>query len=91
MAQPRCVEVGRPVVASLTLQSPSGSPPAFRSRCWTGQGHIAPTRKDTSSQRKALSEMSQDELAASIASNQAEIDKVEGELASRAKDVSYHV
>lgn len=52
-------------------------------------GHIAPTRKDTSSLQKALSEMSRDELAAFIERNQAEIDKVEGELASRAKDVSY--
>lgn len=52
-------------------------------------GHIAPTRKDTSAQLKALSEMSRDELAAFIERNQAEIDKVEGELASRAKDVSY--
>ncbi len=34
--------------------------------------------------------MSHDELAAFIERNhQAEIDKVEGELASRAKDVSY--
>ncbi|UQD69345.1 hypothetical protein JEY40_25370 [Bradyrhizobium japonicum] len=52
-------------------------------------GHIAPTRKDTLSQQKALSEMSRDELAAFIERNQAEIDKVEVELASRAKDVSY--
>lgn len=52
-------------------------------------GHIAPTRKETASQQKSLSEMSRDELAAFIASNQAEIDKIEVELASRAKDVSY--
>ncbi|MCA1542234.1 hypothetical protein I6F18_19950 [Bradyrhizobium sp. NBAIM32] len=52
-------------------------------------GHIAPTRKEMSSQQKSLSEMSRDELAAFIASNQAEIDKIEAELASRAKDVSY--
>jgi len=52
-------------------------------------GHIVPTRKDKSSQQKSLSEMSRDELAAFIASNQAEIDKIEAELASRAKDVSY--
>jgi hypothetical protein len=52
-------------------------------------GHIAPTRKDSSTQQKVLSEMSRDELAAFIERNQAEIDKVEGELASRAKDVSY--
>jgi hypothetical protein len=52
-------------------------------------GHIAPTRKDPSSRQKALSAMSRDELAAFIERNQAEIDKVEGELASRAKDVSY--
>lgn len=52
-------------------------------------GHIAPSRKDSSSPQKALSEMSRDELAMFIERNQAEIDKVEGELASRAKDVSY--
>ncbi|MGY3034129.1 uncharacterized small protein (DUF1192 family) [Bradyrhizobium sp. USDA 4354] len=52
-------------------------------------GHIAPTRKEMSSQQKSPSEMSRDELAAFIASNQAEIDKIEAELASRAKDVSY--
>lgn len=51
-------------------------------------GHIAPTRKDAN-QKKSLSEMSRDELAGFIASNQAEIDKIEAELASRAKDVSY--
>ncbi|MGY4288759.1 hypothetical protein ACVWXO_007979 [Bradyrhizobium sp. LM2.7] len=52
-------------------------------------GHIAPTRKDSSAQQKALSEMSRDELAAFIERNQAEINKMEGELAARAKDVSY--
>ncbi|OPY95782.1 hypothetical protein A5906_07390 [Bradyrhizobium sacchari] len=52
-------------------------------------GHIAPTRKETSSQQKSLSEMSRDELAAFIERNQTEIDKIEAELASRAKDVSY--
>ncbi|KGT77133.1 hypothetical protein MA20_21180 [Bradyrhizobium japonicum] len=51
-------------------------------------GHIAPTRKDLAPRQKALSEMSRDELAAFIEQNQAEIDKVEGELAARAKDVS---
>jgi HPt (histidine-containing phosphotransfer) domain-containing protein len=51
-------------------------------------GHIAPTRKDLAPRQKALSEMSRDELAAFIEQNQAEIDKVEGELASRATDVS---
>ena len=48
-------------------------------------GHIAPTRKESPAQ-KALSEMSRDELASFIDRNQAEIDKIEGELA--AKDVS---
>lgn len=52
-------------------------------------GHIVPTRRDGSSQQKSLSEMSRDELAEFIAGNQAEIDKIETELASRAKDVSY--
>lgn len=51
-------------------------------------GHIVPTRKDLAPARKSLSEMSRDELATFIEQNQAEIDKVEGELASRAKDVS---
>jgi phage terminase small subunit len=51
-------------------------------------GHITPTRKDLAPQQKSLSEMSRDELAAFIERNQAEIDKVEGELASRARDVS---
>jgi hypothetical protein len=52
-------------------------------------GHIAPTRKDLEPPHKALSEMTREELAAFIERNQAEIDKVEGELASRAKDVSF--
>ncbi|PDT87492.1 hypothetical protein CO669_25340 [Bradyrhizobium sp. Y36] len=52
-------------------------------------GHIVPTRKDSTSQQKSLSEMSRDELADFIASNQAEIDRIEAELASRAKDISY--
>ncbi|WP_342737469.1 hypothetical protein [Bradyrhizobium sp. B117] len=51
-------------------------------------GHIAPTKKDLAPQRKSLSEMSRDELAAFIETNQAQIDKIEGELASRATDVS---
>jgi HPt (histidine-containing phosphotransfer) domain-containing protein len=50
-------------------------------------GHIAPTRKESPAQ-KALSEMSRDELASFIDRNQAEIDKIEGELAARATDVS---
>ena len=50
-------------------------------------GHIAPTRKEAAPQ-KALSEMSRDELAAFIERNQNEIDKIEGELAARATDVS---
>ncbi|RXG85261.1 DUF1192 family protein [Bradyrhizobium zhanjiangense] len=55
----------------------------------SGRAHCTPTRKETASQQKSLSEMSRDELAAFIAGNQAEIDKIEAELASRAKDVSY--
>lgn len=51
-------------------------------------GHIAPKRKETQTQ-KALSEMSRDELAAFIRHNEAQIDKIEGELASRATDVSF--
>ncbi|MVT69944.1 hypothetical protein GPL21_33185 [Bradyrhizobium pachyrhizi] len=51
-------------------------------------GHITPTRKDLVPQQKAFSEMSRDELASFIERNQAEIDKIEGELASRAKDIS---
>ena len=52
-------------------------------------GHIAPTRKDDSGRPRALSELSREELAAFIEKNQAEVDRVEGELAARAKDVSY--
>jgi len=52
-------------------------------------GHVTPSRKDLEPQRKALSEMSQEELVAFIERNQAEIDKVESELASRATDVSF--
>jgi phage terminase small subunit len=51
-------------------------------------GHTTPTRKD-GSREKALNEMTRDELAAFIEKNQAEIDKIEGELASRATDVSF--
>ncbi|MCC8945445.1 hypothetical protein H8A97_10115 [Bradyrhizobium sp. Arg62] len=51
-------------------------------------GHITPTRKDLAPQHKAFAEMSRDELAAFIERNQAEIDRFEAELASRAKDVS---
>lgn len=50
-------------------------------------GHIAPTRKEAAPQ-KALSEMSGDELARFIESNQAEIHNIDGELAARAKDIS---
>ena len=50
-------------------------------------GHIAPTRKETPAQ-KALSEMSREELAAFIERNEKEIDRIEGELGARAKDVS---
>jgi hypothetical protein len=48
---------------------------------------MAPMRKDPPA-GKALSEMSRDELAAFIDRNQTEIDKIENELAARAKDVS---
>ena len=51
-------------------------------------GHIAPTRKETAPQR-TLSEMSRDELVAFIDRNHAEIERIEGELASRATDVSF--
>lgn len=51
-------------------------------------GHIAPTKKETAP-HQALSEMSRDELVAFINRNQAEIDRVEGELAARAADVSF--
>lgn len=50
-------------------------------------GHIAPTRKDSAA-HKAMSEMTRDELATFIEHNQAEIDKIEDELAARATDVS---
>jgi hypothetical protein len=51
-------------------------------------GHITPTRRDLVPQQKALSEMSRDELAAFIERNQAEIDRIEAESASRARDIS---
>jgi phage terminase small subunit len=51
-------------------------------------GHITPTRKDLAPRQKALAEMSREELAAFIERNQAEIEKIEGGLASRAKEVS---
>lgn len=54
----------------------------------TAQGTLRHTWKDLVPQQKALAEMSREELAAFIERNQAEIDKIEGELASRAKDVS---
>ena len=44
-------------------------------------------RKETPAQ-KALSEMSREELAAFIDRNEKEIDRIEGELGARAKDVS---
>ncbi|WP_183232189.1 DUF1192 family protein [Bradyrhizobium sp. SBR1B] len=50
---------------------------------------MAPTRRGATSQQKSLSEMSRDELADFIASNQAEIKRIEAQLASRAKDESY--
>jgi hypothetical protein len=51
-------------------------------------GHVAPTRRETPGS-KALSEMSRDELVAFIERNHAEIERVEGELAGRALDVTY--
>ena len=51
-------------------------------------GHIATTRKEPSSSQKALSEMTRDELAEFIERNEAEINKLEGELAGRAADVT---
>lgn len=50
-------------------------------------GHIAPTRKEQASE-KALSEMTRDDLVTFIDRNQAEIDRIEGELAARATDVT---
>lgn len=50
-------------------------------------GHIAPTRKGPPAQ-KAFSEMTRDELAAFIERNQTEIDRIDGELGARAKNIS---
>lgn len=50
-------------------------------------GHVEPT-KPTDQADKPLSEMSADELRAYVERSQREIDRLEGELASRAKDVS---
>lgn len=50
-------------------------------------GHIAPTSKEKP-QEKQIGEMSREELFAYIARNEAEIQKIEGELADRATDVS---
>lgn len=44
--------------------------------------------KTRSDEMKPLSEMSADEMRAYLSKNQAEIDRIEAELASRAKDVS---
>ncbi len=51
-------------------------------------GHVAPTTKSDGSPEKALSDMSPDELHAYIGRNQKEIERLESELAARAKDVS---
>jgi uncharacterized small protein (DUF1192 family) len=51
-------------------------------------GHIEPTKADDNGPTKQLSEMSADELRQYIERNQAEIDRIEGELAARAIDVS---
>lgn len=50
-------------------------------------GHVEPTKQDDGPQ-KQLSEMSGDELRTFIERNQAEIDRLEGELAARAQEVS---
>lgn len=50
-------------------------------------GHGAEKGRDTGND-KPLAEMSPDELRGFIDRNQAEIDRLEGELAARAKDVS---
>lgn len=51
-------------------------------------GHVAPTTRGDGTPEKQLAEMSPDELHAYIERNQKEIDRLEGELAARAKDVS---
>lgn len=51
-------------------------------------GHVAPTTRSDGSPEKALSDMSPDELHAYIGRNQKEIERLESELAARAKDVS---
>lgn len=50
-------------------------------------GHITPASKE-GKQQKALSEMTRDEMLHFIETNQAQIDRIEAELAERATDVS---
>lgn len=50
-------------------------------------GHVEPTKHDKEAE-KQLSEMSGEELRSYIERNQVEIDRIEGELAARAMDVS---
>jgi len=51
-------------------------------------GHNIPSRADLLPHNRSISDMSRDELAAFIERNRAEIDKFDGELAMRAKEVS---
>jgi len=53
-------------------------------------GHTTLIRKDDSAREKALSGMTREGLAAFIEKNQAEIDKVEGELAARMTGAGRH-
>jgi hypothetical protein len=51
-------------------------------------GHVEPTKRDDSDAHRSLSEMTGEELRRYIDRNQEEIDRLEGELAARAKPVS---
>ena len=51
-------------------------------------GHVEPTKADSTGDHRALSEMTSEELRQFIERNQVEVDRLEGELAARAKPVS---
>lgn len=68
-------------------QAPKGVRADIALKLMRMAGHIEPTTRDQAPE-KQLSEMSGEELRSYIERNQAEIDRIEGELAARAMDVS---
>jgi len=75
------------VAKSLLKDAQVSAERICRSRFLTGAGHTTPTRSHDPGREKALSELSREELAAFIEKNQ--VDKIEGELGSRARDVPF--